>query len=250
MTPPETPTPPGTNQQVPPAPPPQVRARSLGAALQGDNLRYWAVADGARRNGLVYELVEQHLKKYPGAAVSLFDGQARLAMGREGPWLVAITGESPLFTQWLDQGWGDSWGIFLSTQNRDIAEVKLHLKKMLTAYVADPDTQKSFKALYRFYDPRVLRDTLPFLSLPATQAMFEKLVYAYAVEGVRTALVDGRETINEIYRYSVAPETFLQKLAGVSVLQTKTITLPIGQPTGAAMQQERPITVHRGGRDA
>ncbi|MGF6213691.1 DUF4123 domain-containing protein [Comamonas sp. 4034] len=215
----------------------QIRANGISTALRSDGLSYWVIADGARRNGLVYALIEQHLQKHPGTAVSLLDGQAFLTMGREGPWLLAATDSSPLFDQWFNQGWGDSWGVFLATSEKDMTKVKLHLKKMLMAYVAIPDTNESLKALYRFYDPRVLRDTLPFLSLRASYAMFEKLVHCYAVEGVRTTLVAGRETVSEIYRYSLAPETFLQKLAGVSVLQTQTITLALGQPAGQARPQ-------------
>ena len=225
-----------------------VRATYVNKALQGPQLAYWAVVDAARRNGLVYELLEQHLKKFPGTAKSLFDGQAFLTMGREGPWLVAPQANSPLFTQWFGDGWVDSWGIFLATTEHDLDAVKLHLKKMLTAYVEDPDSNKELKALYRFYDPRVLRSTLPFFSAGFTQAMFGKVVTSYVVEGVRAASIDGRQVVNEIYRYSLAQETYLQKLAGVAALQSDTIALPLGHDTGAAMQQERPVHLPEQGR--
>ncbi|MES1162553.1 MAG: DUF4123 domain-containing protein, partial [Rhizobacter sp.] len=142
----------------------------------------------------------------------------------------------------LGAGWGESWGIFLASRETDIAKVKRHLKRIATAYIRDPDSNTDATALYRFYDPRVLRSTVPFLGPNALRAVFGGVVECYVVEGVRTAWVAGRPVINEIYRYSLYSDGLLDAVLGVPRLREGTFTFALGSPQAP----EVPAVPHQG----
>lgn len=85
----------------------------------------------------------------------LYDGDKGDDVSAFGPWLVHLPKESPLLEEFLRDGWGKSWGIYILT-NRPFAEVRRHFRKFLMAKL--PDGREVF---FRFYDPRVLRTYLP-----------------------------------------------------------------------------------------
>lgn len=212
---------------------PRLRARAVLETLcverfeQGHTSTAWAVVDAARNHGAVHALIAQHAALYPDDIQSLFDGQAYHAMARQGPWLVDLRRlHSPLFAEWFDGGWGEAWGIFLATQPTELARVKRHLKKFLVAALESSGREPPKPALYRFYDPRVLRSTLPFFNYDFAEHMFGKVIGSYVCEGARLAQVRGHIAVGELYRYTMPQETFLQKLTGAVDLQTDTFILP------------------------
>lgn len=88
----------------------------------------------------------------------LFDGVPGLRYRNVAPYLLELHQASPLSLRWLEKGWRTHWGIWLCTA-RPTAELKAHLKKFLFVRKADRS-----KALFRYYDPRVMDQVLPTLT--------------------------------------------------------------------------------------
>ena len=105
----------------------------------------FAVIDAAREQ-YALDLLRQSKEEYK----SLYEG-ADDEIADWGPWLVRLPPTSPLLKSLVAEGWGQSWGIYL-TCDRPFAEVRKHLRRFLTVKLPDGD-----QVLFRFYDPRVIR---------------------------------------------------------------------------------------------
>lgn len=78
-----------------------------------------------------------------------------LAMDHRGPHLISVCPNSSFLNRLIDASWGNNWGIYF-TGPSDFAAVRRHLRRLLFVKL-----QGGQQALFRFYDPRVLRDYLP-----------------------------------------------------------------------------------------
>lgn len=107
----------------------------------------YAIIDAARIDRMPALLFE--LEEDPEYA-SLFQGFPQEDLFEVAPYLVKLEQRSKLLTWILTNGWGNSWGIFLST-NVELEDLLEHLQKMLPAELPNGE-----KLLFRFYDPRVL----------------------------------------------------------------------------------------------
>ncbi|GFO58413.1 hypothetical protein GMST_07380 [Geomonas silvestris] len=96
-----------------------------------------------------------------------------LAMDRRGPHLILLRPDSFFFNRLIHAGWGNSWGIFLAGPS-DIATVRRHLRRLL--FVTLQDGQRF---MFRFYDPRVLREFLPNSSERELRLFFGPLTAIY-----------------------------------------------------------------------
>jgi hypothetical protein len=76
-------------------------------------------------------------------------------MDHRGPHLVSVRPGSTCLELLINAGWGNSWGIYLTSPS-DFAAVRRHLQRLLFAKLHD-----GRRAHFRFYDPRILRDYLP-----------------------------------------------------------------------------------------
>ncbi|CAG0966376.1 hypothetical protein ANAEL_00930 [Anaerolineales bacterium] len=85
----------------------------------------------------------------------LYGGAFAATMSDYAPYLVAVPADSPFLRALLDQGWGESWGIFLAT-DAELKTLRRHLRRFLSVKLPD-----GRQVLFRFYDPRVLRAFLP-----------------------------------------------------------------------------------------
>ncbi|CAD5367190.1 conserved hypothetical protein [Rubrivivax sp. A210] len=116
------------------------------------SLSVWAVLDGARDPAIHRALFESRLEHR-----CLFTGRGGL-LSRElelaAPQLVELPPGHALGLRLLDEGWGQSWGIWLRIA--DPSNLRHHLRTLLR--VQDEDGQRM---LFRWYDPRVLRLYLP-----------------------------------------------------------------------------------------
>lgn len=88
-------------------------------------------------------------------AASLYDGWQGEMLADYAPHLVRLAPESALLEAILREGWGRSWGVFL-TSARKLTDVRRHFRRFLI--VKDDDTGEDL--YFRFYDPRVLRTFL------------------------------------------------------------------------------------------
>ncbi len=114
--------------------------------------RLYGIVDTARDPGL-YDLVMACPVRD-----CLFAGVIEEPLNRAAPWLVDLTGESPLKDIWRVKGWGQSWGILVRSA-LGLDDLRRHLRKFLLAQLPEGDT-----VLFRFYDPRVWRIYWPSCS--------------------------------------------------------------------------------------
>jgi len=110
----------------------------------------YAVIDTAR-DRRTFSLLEEADCDYQ----SVYPPGFSLAMDRRGPYLVSVQPNSSFFKRLIDAGWGNSWGIYLASAS-DFAAVRRQLRRLISVKLQDGQ-----QALFRFYDPRVLRDFLP-----------------------------------------------------------------------------------------
>lgn len=113
--------------------------------------RLFGVLDAARDPRIVPLLrgaVDEHR--------CLYEGVSRETLADVAPYLVRFGAGSALLGDVLQEGFGRSWGVFL-TSALGIRDVAAGLRGLVWV---DTDASPG-RALFRFYDPRVLRDVLP-----------------------------------------------------------------------------------------
>lgn len=96
----------------------------------------------------------------------LYGGAFAATMSDYAPYLVAVPADSPFLATLLDQGWGESWGIFVAT-DAELETLRRHLRRYLSVKLPD-----GRQVLFRFYDPRVLRAFLPTCTGDELQRFF------------------------------------------------------------------------------
>jgi hypothetical protein len=71
------------------------------------------------------------------------------------PYLARITPQSRLLEELVRNGWGKSWGVYI-TAKTSFDELRHHFRRFLMV-----KTEDGTQLYFRFYDPRVLRSFLP-----------------------------------------------------------------------------------------
>jgi len=133
--------------------PPEVDAARKHAleVLKRTDTTLFAVLDAARDARLL-ELLRESVEEYR----SLYQGITGDTLADVAPYLVELPKESRLLKALVEEGWGRSWGIYLSSP-LPFANVRHQLRKFLMVEAEGMQGQLYF----RFYDPRVLRILLP-----------------------------------------------------------------------------------------
>lgn len=142
----------------------QLAERFMDRLLRGaaaSNGTVYALLDAARGRA-VYEAVRWSSR--PQAP--LYGGELPPEIERVAPYLVELGGDHSFTRRILMQGWGDSWGCFLSAPV-DLATLRRHLRTLLRVRMEEGQTM-----LFRFYDPRVLRVYLPTCTRQELKAFF------------------------------------------------------------------------------
>ncbi len=110
----------------------------------------YAILDGAR-NEAIYPAVIGSRMLYS----CLYRVPLPPVLAEAAPYLVQLIPNTP-FTSWLlREGWGESWGIFLSS-TASLQRLRGHFRQFL---IVQDETGHSL--YFRFYDPRVMRGYLP-----------------------------------------------------------------------------------------
>lgn len=109
----------------------------------------FAILDAAREPTL-----PERLKDSGEEHQSLYDGDRGAELAPYGPWLVKLPADCALLEELVNDGWGESWGVYL-TSRQPFPEVRKHLRRFLLAKL--PDGRQVY---FRYYDPRVLRTYL------------------------------------------------------------------------------------------
>jgi hypothetical protein len=106
----------------------------------------------------------------------LLRGRLPPVLAAVAPYLVSLSPRSAFTKTVVEQGWGESWGIFLRSP-AILPELARHFRNLLL--IKDERGKEFF---FRFYDPRVLRPYLPTCT-PAELRTFFGPVDAFALEG-------------------------------------------------------------------
>jgi pSer/pThr/pTyr-binding forkhead associated (FHA) protein len=152
--------------------PEEVRGRGIGRpaapapsvleALAAVSEPLFVLLDAAR-SYQVLEVLRPSGEQYQ----SLYEGPEGDELADWAPYLVALPTGSPLRETLVREGWGQSWGVYL-TCPLPFAEVRKHFRKFLLV-----KSQEDGRTLYfRFYDPRVLRLFLPTCNATETAEFF------------------------------------------------------------------------------
>ncbi len=158
---------------------------SISKEIFPKDTRVFAIFDGAS----VDELMDS-LDRWQPPIECLYRGGLEPDIAEVAPYLVEIEPGSEM-AAWSLSGWGNHWGVFLHS---DLAAMELvkHFGKLV--HVITPENKRM---LFRFYDPRVLRNYLPTCQEREVGEFFGP-VKAYFAEGeqpgqlCRFRLQDGR----------------------------------------------------------
>ncbi len=122
----------------------------LNQYLSAGSTRLYGVLDGAAIADLQTRIYEAELPNY-----CLFQGDLDRDLAEVAPFLVYLP-VGHRFTQWLfSEGFGDTCGIFAHARASFI-DVRRHFRSLANVYDANGNS-----AIFRYYDPRVLRRYLP-----------------------------------------------------------------------------------------
>lgn len=147
------------------------------AALESSAQPLYALLDAGRDPDVLTLLY-----RYESRCRSLYEGESEATLGPSGPFLVELS-EAELLTEILRAGWGQSWGLFV-TSNATFQELRRHFRTLLMVRRAKDQSELYF----RFYDPRVLRVFLPTCSPEQVRAVFGP-VSAFFMEGADGTLL-------------------------------------------------------------
>ncbi|MDX2152275.1 MAG: DUF4123 domain-containing protein [Bryobacteraceae bacterium] len=124
-------------------------------------MNVYAIVDGAR-SPKVFEAV---LRTYQEKCC-LFAGDLPWQLEQAAPHLVQLDPEEAFTRVVLQQGWGNSWGVFFRSET-SFTRLRKHLRRFLR--VRD---ERGKWMLFRYYDPRVLRVYLPTCNAAELETVF------------------------------------------------------------------------------
>ena len=130
----------------------------------------YAILDGARDRKIEPLINNSQLEH-----ACMYTNVKSYAYKRSAPHLVALQPEHTFTHQLLNQGWGKSWGIFISTYiPTSITKIRHHFRLIAKAQGPRGETM-----LFRYYDPRVLRVLLPSCDNTQLRQLFGSNLHLY-----------------------------------------------------------------------
>lgn len=135
------------------------------AALEAETEPLFGLFDAAR-DPRVRQLLQESVEDYQ----SLYDGVKGEALGNVAPYLVHLPKGSGLLERLVREGWGRSWGVYV-TSPLSFDEMRRHFRRILLVDLEEKG-RPTKRVYFRFYDPRVLRDFLPVCTLRQKPKMF------------------------------------------------------------------------------
>jgi hypothetical protein len=118
--------------------------------FEAEGTSLFALLDAARDPG-IYDRIRLSGLEHE----CLFTGRLSPELLAAAPYLLRIVPGSSAFERLIEQGWGQSWGLFLAAA-AGMSEVRRHLRRLLQVR-----TENHQRLFLRYYDPRVLRIFLP-----------------------------------------------------------------------------------------
>jgi hypothetical protein len=164
---------------------PNPHVNALLDQLWPSGFRRWvkvcAVLDGARDPRIFRAVDATALDKS-----CLYAGRLPLVIQEVAPYLVVLEREDQFTRFLLEEGWGNSWGIFLRTES-PLPTVRRHFRTFLK--VKD---ESGRNLVFRWYDPRVMRVYLPTCLPDELRAVFGPVDNFYMEGKVPSTLLDFR----------------------------------------------------------
>jgi hypothetical protein len=139
--------------------------------LRRDLQPLFAILDAARDIRILALLVT-----YKEECLSLYEGVEGAKLAQVAPYLVRLTSDSKLLEALVNEGWGKSWGVYLTCAG-DFQEIRRHLRHFLQVKLPDGE-----QVYFRFYDPRVMRVFLPTCTAEEATQFFGP-IQRYVLEG-------------------------------------------------------------------
>ena len=140
------------------------------AGLPG-SMEVWVILDGARDDRIYGAVDGCYLHK-----CCLYSGDLPWQLQMTAPYLIQLHQDDQFMDYVIEHGWGHAWGIFLRSDN-SMKNLRRHLRGFL---LARDDSGR--RLVFRYYDPRVLRNYLPTCWPEELRAFFGP-VDSYVVEG-------------------------------------------------------------------
>jgi hypothetical protein len=138
----------------------------------------FALLDGASIPDLLMALYD-HKPEH----ICLYRGELEPDIEEVAPYLVQLNIDAE-FTDWIiEKGWGNHWGIF-ATARSDLKTMRRHFRGFLRVYDAE-----ARPLLFRYYDPRVLRDYLPMCNERELETIFGPVVNYFAEDKDKQTLL-------------------------------------------------------------
>ena len=126
-----------------------------------DIMKVWTILDGARD-----ERIHKAVEKCYEDKCCLFAGKLPEPLVATAPYLVQLDNDAQFTRYLIDNGWGQSWGIFFWSGS-SMETLRRHFRGFLRV-----QDEKGTKMLFRYYDPRVLRLYLPTCAPEELQTIF------------------------------------------------------------------------------
>ena len=145
----------------------------------GEEPIVYAILDGARDKRIEAFHRQGQLK-----SSCLYEGELSYSMAIAAPYIMRLEKDHPQTNQIIQQGWGNSWGIFaISWPPATLIKVRHNCRKI--ARVKGPDGKN---LIFRYYDPRVLRNYLPNCDQQEADKVFGH-VTDFVVEGENEGVI-------------------------------------------------------------
>jgi hypothetical protein len=127
----------------------------------------YAILDTARD-----ERIYPRLRRFAATeqVVGLYQGRAATEMAAVAPYLVCLGSTDRVFDWLWEEGWGESWGIFLWSLV-SLEALRAHFRRLTMVR-----TEDGSRLLFRFYDPRVLRQFLPHCDTHQLREVFGPVI--------------------------------------------------------------------------
>ena len=158
---------------------------------------FYTLLDAARMGATIAkakELGKDH--------VSLYKGRSEEELVDYAPFLFPLQ-QAPALVMWLhEQGWGQSWGIFVQSIASPV-EIYRHFRKFLLV-----QSEEGKELYFRFYDPRVLRVFLPTCDASQLHEFFGPIHYFLMEDedsafGLQFWLEGGKLNVKQILKADV-----------------------------------------------
>jgi len=138
-----------------------MKIETIKEHISARNTFLYCILDGAT----VLDLPQQ-LFKYDLPNFCLFGGDLESNLADVAPYIIRVPVEHE-FTEWvLKEGFGDDWGIFVHAR-QCLIEMRRHFRGIANCYDEHGNSR-----VFRFYDPRVLREFLPTYTPKELTAFF------------------------------------------------------------------------------